>query len=98
MPGILRSPGNGLAVPSRIDSVVALLYMSPRKSQIKAHHELCMRMWHSLFFLTAKTQKCLWMPVVSKLDKYNEVWSYNETIHPSEKCVESCISRQHGHI
>ena len=45
MPEILRSPGNGLAVPSRIDSVVALLYMSPRKSQIKAHHELCMRMW-----------------------------------------------------
>ena len=38
------------------------------------------------------------MPIVSKLDKYSEVWSYNETIHPSEKRMESCGSHQHGHI
>ena len=65
MPGILRSPGNGLAVSSRIDWVVELLCMSPRKTPVKAHHELCMRMWCSLFFLTAETQKRLWCPLLA---------------------------------
>lgn len=39
MPVTLRFPGNGLTVSSQVDSVVPLLCMSPRKTQIKAHHE-----------------------------------------------------------